>query len=63
MYARRMSTEMESTEAKLARLEQLREQARHAGSEKAVERQRSEGKLLARERAENLLEVILGGRR
>src|ERR1044072_1151480 len=49
-----MSTEMDSTEAKLARLEQLREEARHAGSEKAVERQRSEGKLLARERAERL---------
>src|ERR1044072_6335224 len=51
-----MSTEMDSTEAKLARLEQLREEARHAGSEKAVERQRSEGKLLARERAEMLLD-------
>src|ERR1044071_3754284 len=51
-----MSTEMESTEAKLARLEQLREEARHAGSEKAVERQRSEGKFLARERAEKLLD-------
>src|SRR3954470_8635620 len=55
-YARHVSTEMESTEAKLARLEQLREAARHAGSEKAVERQRSEGKLLARERAEKLLD-------
>src|ERR1051326_8987967 len=51
-----MSTEMESTEAKLARLEQLREEARHAGSEKAVERQRSQGKLLARERVERLLD-------
>src|SRR3954447_13996999 len=55
-YARHVSTEMESTEAKLARLEQLREAARHAGSEKAVQRQRSEGKLLARERAEKLLD-------
>ena len=54
-YARPVS-EMESTEAELARLEQLREAARHAGSEKAVERQRSEGKLLARERAEKLLD-------
>src|SRR4051812_44398926 len=44
----------ESTEAKLEWLEQLREEARHAGSEKAVERQHSQGKLLARERAEKL---------
>src|SRR4051794_10608769 len=47
---------MESTEAKLERLEQLREQARHAGSEKAVERQRAQGRFLARERAEKLLD-------
>ena len=51
-----MATEAESTEAKLRRLQELREQARHAGSEKAVERQRSQGKLLARERAEKLLD-------
>jgi propionyl-CoA carboxylase beta chain len=44
----------ESTEAKLEWLEQLREEALHAGSEKSVERQRTEGKLLARERAERL---------
>src|SRR4029077_21257255 len=37
-------------------LEELREAARHAGSEKAVERQRSQGKLLARERVEKLLD-------
>ena len=49
-----MATEAESTEAKLRRLEELREQARHAGSERAVERQRAQGKLLARERAEKL---------
>ncbi len=47
----------ESTEAKLEWLEQLREEARHAGSETAVERQRSEGKLLARERAERLCDA------
>src|SRR4051812_16042066 len=47
---------MDSTEAKLERLRQLRERARHAGSEKAVERQREQGKLLARERAEKLLD-------
>ena len=51
-----MATEAESTEAKLRRLQELREQALHAGSEKAVERQRSQGKLLARERAEKLLD-------
>src|SRR6187455_1361597 len=44
----------ESTEEKLAWLAELREEAIHAGSEKAVERQRTEGKLLARERAERL---------
>jgi acetyl-CoA carboxylase carboxyltransferase component len=51
-----VSTETDSTEAKLERLQQLREEARHAGSEKAVERQRAQGKLLARERAEKLLD-------
>jgi propionyl-CoA carboxylase beta chain len=44
----------ETTEAKLEWLAQLREDALHAGSERAVERHRSEGKLLARERAERL---------
>src|ERR671938_691160 len=44
----------DSTEAKLDQLEQLREEAAHAGGEKAVERQRQQGKLLARERAERL---------
>ena len=51
-----MATEADSTEAKLRRLRELREQALHAGSEKAVERQRSQGKLLARERVEKLLD-------
>jgi len=51
-----VSTEAESTQAKLRRLEELREAARHAGSEKAVERQHSQGKLLARERVEKLLD-------
>ncbi len=45
-----------STEAKLKQLEELRDEARHAGSDRAVERQRSQGKLLARERAEKLLD-------
>ncbi len=47
---------MDSTEAKLRRLEKLREEALHAGSGSAVERQRSQGKLLARERVEKLLD-------
>jgi len=55
-YARAVSTETDSTEAKLRRLEALREEALHAGSDRAVERQHSEGKLLARERAEKLLD-------
>ncbi len=45
-----------TTEQKLKQLEALRDEARHAGSAKAVERQRSQGKLLARERAEKLLD-------
>jgi propionyl-CoA carboxylase beta chain len=46
----------ETTEAKLRELERLRDEARHAGSGKAVARQREQGKLLARERAEKLLD-------
>jgi propionyl-CoA carboxylase beta chain len=42
--------------AKLAELERLREEAAHAGSPRAVERQRERGKLLARERLEKLLD-------
>ncbi len=49
-----MSETHESTEAKLAWLAELREQALHTGSEQAVERQHEAGKLLARERAERL---------
>jgi len=44
----------ESTAAKLRRLEELRDEARHAGTEQAVAKQREAGKLLARERAERL---------
>jgi acetyl-CoA carboxylase carboxyltransferase component len=51
-----VAAETDSTRAKLERLQELREQARHAGSERAVERHRSEGKLLARERAVKLLD-------
>jgi propionyl-CoA carboxylase beta subunit len=51
-----VAAETDSTSEKLQRLQELRDQARHAGSERAVERQRSEGKLLARERTEKLLD-------
>ena len=44
----------ETTAEKLAWLEELRDQSAHAGAEKAVERQRAAGKLLARERAKRL---------
>src|SRR5919202_1285709 len=52
----RPETSAETTEEKLRRLEELREEALHAGTEKAVERQRQAGKLLARERIERLLD-------
>jgi propionyl-CoA carboxylase beta chain len=51
-----VATEADSTGAKLRELAELREQARHAGSERAVARQREQGKLLARERVESLLD-------
>jgi propionyl-CoA carboxylase beta chain len=46
----------DSTRAKLDRMLALREEALHQASEKAVERQRENGKLLARERLEQLLD-------
>jgi propionyl-CoA carboxylase beta chain len=46
----------DTTEARLHWLEELRDQALHAGSERAVARQRERGKLLARERLEKLLD-------
>ena len=49
-----MAAQGDSTEAKLAQLEELRQQALHAGTEEAVARHRADGKLLARERAEKL---------
>ncbi|HET9242185.1 MAG TPA: acyl-CoA carboxylase subunit beta [Gaiella sp.] len=51
-----MSTRHDTTEAKLAWLRELSEQAAHAGSEKAMARQHERGKLLARERIELLLD-------
>ena len=49
-----MSNAHNTTEEKLAWLAELRGEALHAGSEKAVQRRRDEGRLLARERAEKL---------
>src|SRR6184192_2773479 len=46
----------ETTAGKLERLLALRREAGHQGSEQAVARQREQGKLLARERAEKLLD-------
>ena len=48
--------EERGTRGKLEELLRLRDEALHAGDEKAVERQRSRGKLLARERLEKLLD-------
>jgi propionyl-CoA carboxylase beta chain len=44
----------DTTQAKLRWLQELRDEALHAGSEKSVARRREEGRLLARERAELL---------
>ncbi|TML77068.1 MAG: acyl-CoA carboxylase subunit beta [Actinobacteria bacterium] len=49
-----MAEAHETTAGKLEWLEELRGEALHAGSEKAVARRREEGRLLARERAEKL---------
>jgi propionyl-CoA carboxylase beta chain len=46
----------ETTQEKLDWLRELREESLHAGSDRAIERQRERGKLLARERAERLLD-------
>jgi propionyl-CoA carboxylase beta chain len=46
----------ETTQEKLDWLRELREESLHAGSDRAIERQRERGKLLARERAEQLLD-------
>jgi propionyl-CoA carboxylase beta chain len=49
-----MSDAHETTQAKLEWLRELRDRALHAGSERAVQKRREEGRLLARERAEKL---------
>src|SRR2546427_3447554 len=46
----------DSTESKLDQLQQLRDETEHAAAEHAVERQRQQGKLLARERLIALLD-------
>jgi propionyl-CoA carboxylase beta chain len=45
-----------TTQERLESVARLRDQARHAGSPRAVDRQREQGKLLARERVERLLD-------
>ncbi len=45
-----------TTESRIARVEELRDQSQSAGTPRAVERQRERGKLLARERVELLLD-------
>jgi propionyl-CoA carboxylase beta chain len=49
-----MSDAHETTRAKLEWLRELRDKALHAGSDRAVQKRRDEGRLLARERAEKL---------
>src|SRR3954453_22730316 len=46
----------ESTQGKLDRLQRLRDETQDAAREKALERQRGQGKLLARERLVELLD-------
>lgn len=50
------TTDHDTTEGKLARLRELRDQALHAGTEQAVAKHRDAGKLLARERLVRLLD-------
>src|ERR1700758_1511567 len=49
-----MAETHDTTTGKLEWLRELRDQALHAGSERAVQRRRQEGRLLARERAEKV---------
>jgi propionyl-CoA carboxylase beta chain len=49
-----MAASESSTQAKLDRLQALRDEALHAGSDQAIAKHRQAGKLLARERAERL---------
>jgi len=49
-----MTKSHDTTQAKLEWLREVRDKALHAGSERAVQKRREEGRLLARERAEKL---------
>jgi propionyl-CoA carboxylase beta chain len=49
-----MADAHETTQAKLRWLRELRDEALHSGSDRAVQKRRDEGRLLARERAEKL---------
>jgi propionyl-CoA carboxylase beta chain len=51
-----MAATEDGTKAKLAQMQARREEALHQATEKHVERQRAQGKLLARERLEKLLD-------
>jgi propionyl-CoA carboxylase beta chain len=52
-----MAAQDESSRAKLEQLQKLRDESMHAGSEQAVERQHQQGKMLARERLDKLLDA------
>jgi propionyl-CoA carboxylase beta chain len=52
-----MAATDESSRAKLEQLQKLRDESMHAGSDKAVERQHQQGKMLARERVDKLLDA------
>ena len=49
-----MARAHETTQERLEWLRELREESLHAGSDKAVQKRRDEGRLLARERAVQL---------
>jgi propionyl-CoA carboxylase beta chain len=50
------ATDLHTTAGKIADLQRRRDEAIHAGSERAVERQHAKGKMTARERVERLLD-------
>jgi propionyl-CoA carboxylase beta chain len=51
------ATDLHTTAGKVADLQRRRDEAIHAGSERAVERQHAKGKMTARERVERLLDA------
>src|SRR4029077_10333908 len=50
------AADLHTTAGKIADLQRRRDEAIHAGSERAVERQHAKGKMTARERIERLLD-------